>query len=263
MPESLHATVEDGQENLGVDLARFFPPAPGEREAERVVDGDGRPTGEPTPALPYWLWRLTIAGAPVVPILAVAHAPGPGCVPFLRWRAPLDRRPVGWPRAQRDAEILALVPAGHRRWPRRDGPRASAARPRWYAEAAYFRDLCGETEVKIAQRLDLADDEARGEDGSRSARNWIAQGRQCLGVLGAWPWCLAPAGRLPPAWHREARFAEALAAWHRESFVAMVGDSLRGVQYAAGDRSDMRYAPGNHETALQLYAAQFPFSSSP
>jgi hypothetical protein len=38
----------------------------------------------------------------------------------------------------------------------------------------------------------------------------------------------------------------------------MVGDSLRAVQYAVGDRSDTRWAPGNHEVALQLYAAQFP-----
>jgi hypothetical protein len=273
MPESLHATAGRIQENNGVDSAYFFPPTPTERGIYGPPDADGRPTGEPTPALPYWLWRLTIPGAPLVPILDVPHAPGPGCVPFLRGRVPLDLRPVGgqamaasrdgalalgWPRAQRDAEILALVPAGQHRWPRRDGPRARAARPRWYAEAAYFRDLGAETEVEVAQRLDLGDDTLRGEDGSRAARYWIAQGRERLAAIGAWPWCLSPAGRLPADWYREPRFAVALGAWHRESFVAMVGDSLRGVQYAAGDRSDTRYAPGNHEAALQLYAAQFP-----
>lgn len=256
--DSLRSDARRIQENKGVDSAYFFPPTPTEREAGRAVDGDGRPTGEPTPALPYWLWRLTIEGAPLVPILHVPHAPGPGVVPFLRLRVPLGARPVGWPRARRDAQILALVPAGQRRWPRKDRPRARAGRPRWTTEAAYFRDLCGEPEVEVARRLDLADDTLRGEDGSRSARYSVAQGRRRLGAIGAWPWALAPAGKLPRDWWRDVRYAEALAAWHRESFVAMVGDALRPAQYAAGDRSDMRYAPGNREAALRLYAEQFP-----
>jgi hypothetical protein len=119
--------------------------------------------------------------------------------------------------------------------------------------------LCGETESEVARRLDLGDDEAHREDNrARAARNWIAKGRRGLAAIGAWPWALVPAGKLPRDWYREPRFAVALAAWHREAFVAHYCDALRAVQYAAGDRSDTRWAPGNHEAALQLYAAQFP-----
>ncbi|MGI8730827.1 MAG: hypothetical protein ACR2LK_12710 [Solirubrobacteraceae bacterium] len=245
--------------NLPVDPARFCPPDPEARGSE-LLDENDRPCGEHIGALAEWLFRITPPGAPVVPILNVSELRGPGCAPFLRGRVPLDRRPVGWPRARRDAEILALVPPGTTRPQRGEAPWPQQSRRRWHMEQALFHDIWGEKIHKVAGRIEAAtaDGWHGGRERSRTAERWISDGRAILSKLGAWPWCLSPAGRLPADWWREPRFAEELATWHRESFVAMVGDALRASQYAAGDRSDMRYAPGNREAALQLYRQQFP-----
>ena len=72
----------------GLDVAGFdrgWPngtPAPLERIPEKL-NLEGEPTGEPVGALVYWIWRITEPGAPLVPILNVPHAPGPGCMPLV------------------------------------------------------------------------------------------------------------------------------------------------------------------------------------
>lgn len=245
-------------DNSPADPARFCPPViPTERGGETVY-ADGRPTGECIGALVEWLWRITPPGAPLVPILDVPHAPGPGCVPFIRERFPLEGRPPTWPRRARDEQLVALVPAGLKRPRRGQGsPRPRDGHDRWRMEAAYFRDLYAEDEEQVANRLDLSfDGDLNRGTRSRSARRYVGAGRKLLSGLGAWPWCLDASGQLGAQWWTERRYAVALAAWHFRAFADGLDELLRPVQWAAGDRPQWRVV--DYKLAARLYGEQFP-----
>lgn len=257
MAESFRQIHAPRRDSFPADPARFCPPDPRARGSE-LVDENLEPTGEHIGSLAEWLGRITPPGAPVVPILNVRELRGPGCVPLIREYVQAERRPAVWPRQKRDAEILQLVPVGIVRPARGEAPRPRDGLPRWYMEAAYFRDLWGKSEQEVAAGIEAScsEDFSRGrEPDSRTARRWTGQGRQILADLGAWPWCLRSAGKLEPRWWRERRYAEVLAVWHFRVFEDALSDLLAPVQYAAGDRA--RWRRHNREAAADLYRAQF------
>lgn len=236
MPYTVHRDDSSVGDNFPADLACFCPPSPSERVG----------------ALPEWIWRITPPGAPLVPILNVAHAPGPGCVPCIRLTIAADVRPAPWPSRVRDEQIAARVPVGLNRPPRAEARRRRAGHDRWGMEAAYFRDLLDDDEERVAERLDLAIDEdpLRGPR-SRSARRYVTKGREILAGLGAWPWCLDERGQLEEDWWTTQRYAKALAAWHFNAFADGLDELVRPAQYAAGERPAWRVV--DRDLATRLY----------
>lgn len=258
MPEMIERRRYPVGDNFPADPAYFCPPEPRERGGE--ITADGEPTGERIGALVSWLGHITPPGAPLVPILNVPHAPGPGCVPLIARSLSLAGRPPAWPPRKRDAAIGAAVPVGLQRPRRAEGRRKRGARPRWQMEAAYFRDLCGDDEDRLAGRLDLsadhgADEHKRGPR-ARSVRRYIAAGRKQLSALGAWPWCMDEDGRLESRWWTRRRYAEALAEWHFMAFADALDEALRPVRHAAGERPTWRVV--DYQLAARLYREQFP-----
>ena len=245
-------------DNFPADPAHFCPPAPSER-GQQMADGEGDPTGERIGALVFWIWRITPFGAPLVPILHVPHAPGPGCVPFIAQSVSVAARPPAWPQGKRDETIRVAVPAGLKRPRREQATRPREGHARWRMEAAYFSDLWGEDEKQVADRLDLAvdagADEHKRAPRSRSARRYVGEGRRLLAALGAWPWCMDEHGRLESRWWSRQRYAEALARWHFDAFADAYDDLLRPVQYVAGARPAWRAV--DYGAAVRLYREQF------
>ena len=197
---------------------------------------------EPSRALMEWLWRLIPPGALVVPLLARIpegskdypldrySARGVPCLPDAA-TPPLPSRD----RNAQHAALLELLPAAHQRELERQAPRKGI--PRWRIEAAFYRDLVDLSTLEIADALDLRDDASRnGENGSRSARRYATHGRIHLRTLGAWPWALSTDKRalLPRGWHRDQRYAAALADWHHAAVTATLRDSLRTIEAATG-----------------------------
>lgn len=189
-----------------------------------------------------WLWRLIPPGALVVPLLARLpdgskdypldrySARGVPCLPDAA-DPPLPSRD----RRAQHAALLDLLPAAHQRKPERQAPREGI--PRWALEAAFYRDLVDLSTLEIADALDLRDDASRnGGNGSRSARRYATAGRLQLRALGAWPWALSTDKKalLPRGWHRDQRYAAALADWHHAAVTATLRDSLRTIEAATG-----------------------------
>jgi hypothetical protein len=215
---------------------------------------------EPSLALMEWLWRLIPPGALVVPLLARIPE-GSKDYPLDRYSArgvPCLPDAADPPLPQRDrraqhAALLKLLPTVHQREPERQAPRKGI--PRWALEAAFYRDLVDLSTIEIADALDLRDDASRnGESGSRSARRYATDGRLQLRALGAWPWALSTDKRalLPRGWHRDQRFAAALADWHHAAVTAALRDSLRSVEAAAGS-TDRSLSASVHDAAETAY----------
>lgn len=199
----------------------------------------------PSPEFVQWLWALIPPGAPVIPLGLAPAAEDPAVVdgyvtrgvPCLPFAADPKLSPI---RPVRVQQIGERMPEIHRRLPGRQAPRAGVRM--WQLEAAFHRDLMGLTTVEIADAMELRDISSRNdENGSRSARRYVQAGRKRLLDLGAWPWLLEPEthGRLPTDWHRDRRYAEALAHWHHAAVTAALRDCLRTVEHAAdpGGRS--------------------------
>lgn len=182
------------------------------------------PLREPGDELMRWLWLMTPANAPTVPLLeSTGRNDGPGHVPFLDAFAP--REIPAWPHSVRQNAVSEALPIGVHREPGHQRPREG--RQRWMLESAYLRDLRGSTTVQIADSLDLFDVQSRiTERRSRSADRYIGPGRKTLAELGAWPWCLAEDGKLERRWWTIERYAEALLVWHQNACIDAVEAAL-------------------------------------
>ncbi len=182
-------------------------------------------------------------GAPVIPIgtnvpngtrnyaLDIYDARG---VPCLHLGADPQFSPD---RKTRVEQIRERMPPAYWREPGRQAPRKGVAK--WQIEAAFYRDLVGLGTAEIADDMDLRDQSTRDtENASRSARRYVERGRLQLVALGAWPWTLQPhmKGVLPPNWHRQERFASALAQWHFSATTEAIRDCLSAAEWAAGSR---------------------------
>jgi hypothetical protein len=196
---------------------------------------------EPSWELMTWLTMLTPPGALVVPFGAnIAHGSRdyrldvyqPRGVPCLHLAAD-PQLPVHGRDEQQQA-LRERMPAAYWREPNRQAPRVGIAK--WQIETAVFRDLIGLSTTQIADDMDFRDDSSRNGSGSRTARGYVQHGRARLAQLGAWPWALEPRnrGRLPRGWHRDERFASALAQWHYRWTSEALRDALGGVEWAAG-----------------------------
>jgi hypothetical protein len=244
--------------NGPVKLPFFLPPA--------RVDVRTFRAPQPSWGLVEWLWNLTPPGASVIPMgRRVPHgtkaydldAYTVTGVPCLRLGAQ-PRMPAI--RSSRQVEIRKRMPASFRREPGRHAPRAGIAK--WQMEAAFYRDLVGMRTSELADVLDFRDDSTRAaENGSRSARRYVEAGRVALMELGAWPWALEPedGGRLPAGWHRDLRYAGALAGWHHRETCETIEDCLSAVESAAGSRERWRTeaaARMAEEAYQRMYAEQ-------
>jgi hypothetical protein len=100
---------------------------------------------------------------------------------------------------------------------------------------ALVSDLYGVTSDEAADTLELRDDSSRDAgDRSRSGRLYAERGRLLLSSLGAWPWCLAEKeGRLPHGWCCQQKYAEALARWHFQQWLAAEAANFRTIPLAA------------------------------
>jgi len=50
---------------------------------------------------------------------------------------------------------------------------------------------------------------------NKTLEQWLADGRRVAGRLGAWPWALAPGGRLAARWWRDPTYEERLVQWSK------------------------------------------------
>ena len=63
-------------------------------------------------------------------------------------------------------------------------------------------------------------DESQRAYKAQKLKRTRSQGRRVLAELGAWPWAVAPDGRLPRDWRDDERYVAALAAWAGVEFDA-------------------------------------------
>jgi hypothetical protein len=241
------ATEAHSPDNFGSSMALFRPP-------------------EPSPELALWLWHLTPPTAPTVPVLesrtrdddryggrdpgrVPVRDDGPGHVPLLRH----DR---GIRSAHERLQLVReTLPPGVRRQP--DHHRPTIGKPRWEIESAFFHDVCGYSNLEIADALDFTDHKkqtwgSRSPE-SRSARRYVEDGRKALAALGAWPWTLEENGKVDArGWWRDDRFAIALFGWHEEATVMAINDALLAADCLSGQET-YRTNGDRLATATRLY----------
>jgi hypothetical protein len=175
------------------------------------------PLPEPGEDLVRWLWLMTPAGAPTIPVLeSTDRDDGPGHVPLLTS-----------PRSPGSAlhEVRRALPEGLPREPGHRKPRRGA--DRWRIEAAHAHDLRGQSEVEVGASLDLFDSSGEAVGRCRRAGDYVRAGRELLAEFGAWPWALAPNGKLERRWWTMERYALALLVWHQDACVHAIEDALR------------------------------------
>lgn len=173
------------------------------------------------PELARRLWLCTPPGAPTVPVLeSTGRDDGPGHLPLLDRPRGLHQTP-----RQRLENVRAALPDGVARVPGHQKPQVGRAR--WAIEAAYWRDIYGESEAAVGTRLDLY--ESWDDERSRGARRYVSDGRRTLAEVGAWPWALDDAGRLERRWWNRERYCEALFVWHERAFIENVNRALLSV----------------------------------
>jgi len=115
------------------------------------------------------------------------------------------------------------------------------------------RDLWGWTQLQIRDSLDLRDvSSAAAGDGSRSARRYVSLGRKQLAQVGAWPWCIARGGVLPPRWWTDREYAERLAAWWYVAWCEDYNDLLGTADRLAGDDSNQRVSGDRLQQARRV-----------
>jgi hypothetical protein len=176
----------------------------------------------PSRSLPLWLAALTPAGADTLELEAGLFAP------LIAERAtpPLPRR-----RDLLENQLAARLPRIVARTPGRQAPRAGI--PGWSMAVALAVDLYGVRSDEAADALELRDDSSRdAKDGSRGGRLYAQRGRPLLSTIGAWPWSVAEAGRLPRRWYCRQDYASALARWHYQQWLAAEVANLRTIPFA-------------------------------
>ena len=197
----------------------------------------------PSRSLPLWLAALTPAGADVLeledglfaPLLAERATP-----PLPRRRDLLENQ-----LAARLPPIVARKPGGH-------APRSGI--PGWSMAVALVVDLYGVRSDEAADSLELRDYSSRDAgDGSRSGRLYAQRGRPLLSSLGAWPWCLATAGRLPGRWYCRQDYAEALTRWHFQQWLAAEAANLRTIPFAPSPTAGAAIDDAARELARDTY----------
>ena len=91
---------------------------------------------------------------------------------------------------------------------------------------------------------------------SRGGYRRAAAGRRRLSRLGAWPWCLADDGPLPPRWYCKKRYATVLATWHYQQTLAALAATFRSFPSAVAtfDAAAREYAGDQYRQAYTAWA---------
>jgi hypothetical protein len=115
-------------------------------------------------------------------------------------------------------------------------------------------DLYGVRSDEVADTLELRDYSSRDAgDGSRSGRLYAQRGRPLLSSLGAWPWCLAKAGRLPGHRYCRQEYAKALARWHFQQWLAAEAANFRTIPFAPPRTAAAAIDDATRELARDMY----------
>jgi hypothetical protein len=112
-------------------------------------------------------------------------------------------------------------------------------RPAQALRAAVERDVVKREAGAVSAGLGLTDHERHSRDGvyghdARRLRAYVTEGRALLNALGAWPWCHAPAGRLPRGWHAQEAFQASLTAWFWQAMDALKDEQEERLDFAFG-----------------------------
>lgn len=180
----------------------------------------------PSWALIEWLWNLTPPGACVIPMGGSASSPSGVVPPRARPTRAARRRPQ-----VADGGRVLSRPCGND-----DGQdRGRAGLPRRL-------DPCGRE--RLAQRPALR----RGRAGRAHGARGVAMGSRT-----------GERGRPSAGWHRNLRYASALAGWHCRETCETIEDCLSAVESAAGSRERWRTAAAAEaarEASQRMYAEQ-------
>ncbi len=117
-------------------------------------------------------------------------------------------------------------------------------------------DLYGAKTDEAADALELRDYSSRDAgDGSRSGRLYAQRGRPLLSSVGAWPWCLEykQAGRLKDRWYCRQDYAEALARWHFQQWLAAEAANFRTLPFAPPPTAVAAIDDATRELARDTY----------